>query len=110
MPTNIEGRSITGDMLRPFALAPRSGERVRVRGPRFVAAPSPHPPAFGRRPLPAFAGRGEDLRLATAPQNWWGSFSCDPRPEGARKRTAGVHNGMFPCFFGGFVSRLLARA
>jgi len=39
------------ESLQPFALAPRSGERVRERGPTSFAAPTPLPAAgvVGRR-------------------------------------------------------------
>jgi hypothetical protein len=37
-------KAIRHELLQPFALAPRSGERVSVRGPLTLAAPAPHPP------------------------------------------------------------------
>ena len=50
-------------LLRPFALAPRSGERVRVRGP-LSRRRSPHPPAFRPPTSPAFAGRGRSCPMS----------------------------------------------
>src|SRR5262245_46544657 len=41
---------------QPFALAPRSGERVRVRGPRSVAAPLPSPGALRAATSPRVRG------------------------------------------------------
>src|SRR6478752_6928670 len=52
---------VASESLQLFALAPRSGERVRERGPALLQRRSPLSAAFGRRPLPAFAGRGADL-------------------------------------------------
>src|SRR5689334_15000416 len=51
-------------VLRLFVLAPRSGERIKVRG-SAARAKAPHPPACGRRPLPARAGRGADVPIPT---------------------------------------------
>ena len=39
-----------------FAIAPRSRERLRVRGPFSSRRRCPHPAAFGRRPLPLSRG------------------------------------------------------
>ena len=50
------------------AVCPRpatAGERVRERGSASIAAPCPFPAPFGRRPLPACAGRGARSQLTT---------------------------------------------
>src|SRR5262249_49565710 len=45
----------------PFALAPRSGERVRERGPGVgIAAPRPSPAGLRPSAAPRFARRGTD--------------------------------------------------
>src|SRR3954468_6831942 len=58
----------SGGRSDPVPSPRESGERARERGPLThcsvclkIAASAPLPRAFGPRPLPAFAGRGEDL-------------------------------------------------